>query len=129
MPVTYTQDIKQKDVVFMKYEGNWTVAEYEQAYNEMLDYAAKSGHEIYLISDFMESGSVPPNILSLASRTTRKLPENIALIVVINSSRFVNTLIDIAGKLNRDLGKKTIGVRSLEEAYTEVERHKNSLGN
>ncbi|GEM_PF-1306872 len=128
MPVTYTHDIKQKDVVVMKYESNWTVAEYEKTYNEMLDYAAKSDQEIYLISDFMDSGSVPPNILSLASRTTRQLPENIALIVVINSSRFVTTLIEIAAKLNRDLGKKTIAVRSREEAYNEVERHKNSIG-
>jgi len=124
MPVSFTQDIKQTDIVLMKCEGNWTVTEYETAYNEMLDYAAQAGRDIYLISDFLDSGSVPPNVLTLAARSSRQLPENIALIVTINSSRFVSTLIDLAGKLNRELGKKNIAVRSLEEAYAEVARRR-----
>jgi hypothetical protein len=124
MPITFVKDTKQTDVAILKYEGNWTVAEYEEAYDQMLDYAVESGRDIYLISNFLESGSVPPNVLTLAARSTRQLPDNVALIVTVNSSRFVTTLMDIAGKLNRDLGKKTVAVRSLEEAYTEIARRR-----
>lgn len=124
MPVTFVKDTKQTDIVMLKYEGNWTVTEYEEAYNQMLDYASESGRDVYMISNFLESGAVPPNVLTLAARSTRQLPPNIALIVAINSSRFVTTLIDIAAKLNRDLGKKTVAVRSVEEAYTEIARRR-----
>ncbi len=125
MPVSFTQDIKQTDVALLKYEGNWTVAEYEEAYKQMLAYTSELGSDVYLISNFLESGSVPPNVLTLAARSTRQLPDNIILIVTINSSRFVTTLMDIAGKLNRELGKKTVAVRSVEEAYSEVARRRN----
>jgi len=49
------------------------------------------------------------------------------MIIVINSSRFIGNLIDIAGKLNRDLGKKTMSSRSLEQAHAEIEQHRKSF--
>jgi len=125
MAVTFIKDENYPEIMIMTYEGNWTVAEYEEAYKQMLAYTSELGSDVYLISNFLESGSVPPNVLTLAARSTRQLPDNIILIVTINSSRFVTTLMDIAGKLNRELGKKTVAVRSVEEAYSEVARRRN----
>ncbi|MBC7870135.1 MAG: hypothetical protein H7Y09_04800 [Chitinophagaceae bacterium] len=127
MPVAFIKDEQHPEIVVMKYEGNWTVGEYENAFNQMVDYATALGNDVYLIADFLASGAIPSNILSLATRTTRQLPNNMAMIIVINSSRFIGNLIDIAGKLNRDLGKKTMSSRSLEQAHAEIEQHRKSF--
>ncbi len=127
MAVTFIKDENHLEIMIMTYEGNWTVGEYENAFNQMADYAATLGKDGYLIADFLGSGVIPTNILSLATRTARQLPNNMAMIIVINSSRFIGNLIDIAGKLNRDLGKKTMSSRSLEQAHAEIEQHRKSF--
>ncbi len=72
MAVTFIKDENYPEIMIMTYEGNWTVGEYENAFNQMADYATTLGKDVYLIANFLDSGAIPTNILSLATRTARQ---------------------------------------------------------
>ncbi|MDX1994100.1 MAG: hypothetical protein SF029_17065 [bacterium] len=124
MPVRFEPSSQQPDLGIMTLEGDWNWMDYEPAYKAFLDFAESMSTPVYLILDTTTSGRLPANVLSLGSSTTRRLPEDMALIVIAGQSTFVRAVADLFLRVNRWVKVEIKMTATLEEALDITQNHR-----
>jgi hypothetical protein len=124
MPVRFEYSPLQSDLGIMTLEGDWNWMDYEPAYKAFLDFAESVSSPVYLILDTTRSGRLPANVLSLGSSTTRRLPEDMALIVIAGQSAFVRAVADLFLRVNRWVKVEIKMTATLEEALELARNHR-----
>lgn len=125
MPIDVEWDNEAKSIIRQTFEGKWTWKEFLDASNiESRNYIQSVEHKVHVISDFRESDGLPisGSALSYAKQVMMDFPENGGLVVIVDESYLLNSLVNIFRKIFRgNMGKRTYAVKTIEEAYALIE--------
>jgi hypothetical protein len=96
---------KECGIILWKFHQDRTVEEILGDFDSFRDMAESVPCRTYPILDFTEAGAVPSNILTHYPEMQRRLPvgeKRAALITVVSSKTFINSLMNIFSRVYKD---------------------------
>ena len=97
----------EKTILYIKYEGNWTLTEY----HENIAFNAKSireqPHRVVTIGDFSESGAIPNRFMSSGGHSENIAPENNLGMVLFGLNTYMAMIAKVFSKV---FPKSTVGM-------------------
>ncbi len=119
MPIT-VELIRENRVVLQTYSEPLNSTDMNHLRNQMEnDILPSAAGKVHVIADLRDVENLPGTILSSGSGMMRKPHPNTGQIIFITSNGFVSAMANIFAKLAPK--QSVIAVRSLEEAYKEVD--------
>ena len=106
-------------VILETFQGNWTWEEFYDMSQQAFTMIRSVNHIVHIFSDFRNSGTLPVGgAITHAGNVLTDMPANWGLLVIINQNLLINIMVSVFAKTFRtNLGKKTVSVKTLEEAY------------
>jgi hypothetical protein len=116
MPITSEWYDEGKTILYIRYDGNWTLEDYYENFGIANDLIQSVDHNVVTIIDFSTSGTIPVQFLSVGNHSERSRAKNSIQIVVFGITRYMEVLAGLFQRLfpNATRGLKIVG--SLEEA-------------
>lgn len=116
MPISIHWDNEEKTTLRWDFEGRWTWIEFYEAIEE--DYALReeTDHKINSVIYLGNSSTIPSGAPSQFHRLAKWSHPRAGKTVIVGANRFVEILVQIFSTVQRDIGKRIVMAKSLEEA-------------
>ncbi len=99
MPVTSAWYDDDKTILFIKYDGNWTLDDYYTNFELANNMIRGVNHPVVTILDFSTSGPLPLRFLTVGSHAERTGAENIIQIIVFGITSYMESIARIFQRL------------------------------
>lgn len=130
MPITHYWVDDEQTILCWRFEGNWDIEEYKEAFIAMSDEIRKRDHSVDMVADLLDSWHPPSKAFSLAGFVNRHIADNMRLHIPLVSNAFMRTMLDMGKKLKLApaLTKNMHFARDWDEAYHIIERERANFG-
>lgn len=123
MPIHVSWGNEQKTYTFFQFENKWTWDEYHYAVDQANRLVAGSSETVNALVDVSACHIFPQNLLSnVRSAVIQNVQAN-DLVIVVTTSRFVETLLRTLEKLTGSQGLRLVAVRTLAEGVHILEEY------
>jgi len=114
-----------KRILLWVFEGKWDWTEFY----ESMTIAHQTIREVApdrvdIVALFVTSPSLPPNAISNIKQVSMKSPENWLLTVIVGAGPFINTMVSIGRRANRNLADKYATADTLEDALALIDKQR-----
>ena len=126
MPITIKWDNEDKTIIRVDFVGEWTVDDYNVVNREEEAMLDSVDHKVDIIG-VLENITMPKDALAnfwRFSATPGYTHPNAGLMVHVVDSRFAKTMVEIFGRVYKQLAEKIVIVSTLEEAYETITEYK-----
>ena len=104
-------------ILLWVFEGKWGWAEFYESMtvaHQMIRDAAPD--RVDIVALFVTSPALPPNAISNIKQISMQSPENWLLTVIVGAGPFINTMVSIGRRANRNLADKYAVTDTIEDA-------------
>jgi hypothetical protein len=126
MPVHIQWDNDDKTAIRYDYEGKWSWDELYDVSKKAVEMFHSVNHKVNVIHNLANSPNLPSGALSHAHRFSAQNPENWGISVVVGTSAFVSSLIQVFRKVYRQFGERYYTAMTLEQARQVLAQHQPS---
>ena len=116
MPVHIEWDNDDHTAIRYDYEGKWTWEELYEVTRIATEMFKSVSHRVNVIHNLANNTGLPGGALSHAQRFSSQNPENWGISVVVGTSAFISSLIQVFRKVYRQFGERYYTAPSLEKA-------------
>ena len=124
MPLHINWDNDEHTAIRYDYEGKWSWDELYEVTKKASDMFKSVSHKVNVIHNLANSHSLPSGALSHAHRFSAQNPENWGISVVVGTSSFVSSLIQVFRKVYRQFGERYFIAPTLEQARQLLADHR-----
>lgn len=127
MPVTSKWYNDEKTILYIKYDGIWSLNEYYENFEHANQMIRSVNHNVVTIIDFSTSGPIPVKFMTVGSHAERASAKNNVQIIVYGMNRYLEMLGGLFQRIfpNVTRGMKLVGS---EEEAVEVAQETLSKG-
>src|SRR5215212_4657593 len=108
---------ESKRILLWVFEGKWGWAEFYEsmtiAHQLIRDVAPD---RVDIVALFVTSPALPPNAISNIKQISLQSPENWLLTVIVGAGPFINTMVSIGRRANKNLADKYATADTIEDA-------------
>src|SRR4051812_37327282 len=112
-------------ILLWVFEGKWGWTEFYESMtiaHQIIRDAAPD--RVDIVALFLTSPSIPPNAISNIKQISQQSPENWLLTVIVGAGAFINTMVSIGRRANRDLADKYATADTMEDALAMIAEHR-----
>ena len=116
----------EKTIIIREVSETLSWDDYDSSIQKTFDMMREVNHDVYLIFDASQLGSVPKNSLEHFTKAARGLPPNVALRIMVTRNNLLQTLVGVLQKVIPENFLQVRIVSTLEEPLAKVteEKHK-----
>lgn len=118
MGIVVHWDDDQQTILRWDFEGAWNWDDFYTVQAEVNDLSSKAEHFIDVIANMQNTMMLPSGALSQFGRIAKASKERSGVTVVVGANRFIETMLNIFGRFQRDAARRILTASSLEEART-----------
>ena len=114
-----------KRILLWVFEGKWGWVEFYESMataHQMIRDAAPD--RVDIVALFVTSPSLPPNAISNIKRISLQSPENWLLTVIVGAGPFINTMVSIGRRANKNLADKYAVADTMEDALRLIDQQR-----
>lgn len=104
-------------ILLWVFEGKWGWNEFYESMtiaHQMIRDAKPD--RVDIVALFLTSPNLPPNVISNIKQVSLKSPENWLLTVIVGAGPFINTMVSIGRRANKNLADKYAVAATIEDA-------------
>lgn len=116
MPINTSWYNEQETIIYIQYQGSWSLEEYHGNIDLTSSMVAEKSHPVVIITDFTKSGAIPPRILSAGKHSETASPDNVLATYIFGLDRYMEMLAKMFQKMFPKSTKGLTFVGSLSEA-------------
>lgn len=108
---------EKQRILLWVFEGKWGWTEFYESMtiaHQMIREAAPD--RVDIVALFLTSPSLPPNVISNIKQVSLQSPENWLLTVIVGAGPFINAMVGIGRRANRNLADKYAIASTIEDA-------------
>ena len=108
---------ENKRILLWIFEGKWGWTEFYESMtivHQMIRDAAPD--RVDIVALFLTSPDLPPNAISNLKQVSLQLPENWLLMVIVGAGSFINTMVSVGRRADRDFADKYAVADTIEDA-------------
>jgi hypothetical protein len=117
MSIQVEWDNEDHRIIRFDYDDKWTWADHFAAVQQSVAMMKTVDHTVDMIINLENSSHLPPNALTNIRSTALKGTPNWRITVLVGMNTFAQLLMNMFGKINKDLGQHFVAVDTMEEAY------------
>ena len=117
-------DEKQRILLWV-FEGKWGWKEFYESMtvaHQMIRDAAPS--RVDIVALFLTSPSLPPKVISNIKQVSLNSPENWRLTVIVGAGPFINTMVSVGRRANKNLADKYATAKTIEDALKLIDEQR-----
>lgn len=123
--VSWTDE--NQTIVLQTYVGNLKIEDYYHAIDESAKLLQSVNHMVDLIMDVSEANTDMKGFLQAVYYANKKVPDNQRLVIVVEASRFMQSLGKIAETIAPKATKNVYFVDTVDEAHQIIEEYRRSM--
>ena len=118
---------EKQRILLWVFEGKWGWTEFYESMtiaHQMIREAAPD--RVDIVALFLTSPSLPPNVISNIKQVSLQSPENWLLTVIVGAGPFINAMVGIGRRANRNLADKYAIASTIEDALKLIAEQRQS---
>lgn len=117
---------EEKTIIRIHAHDPWAIDEYSWAVQHAWSLIESVENPVHIIIDFTDVRSFPRNLLSAAPTTNKHIHPRQRLVVAVNISPYLQTMMRVAIRVFPRLGQNLLFAQNLQDAYDLIQKHSTS---
>ncbi len=120
MPITSNWYNEEKSILYVQYEGNWSLEDHYKAIDTNSSMIGSVSHPVVAICDFSKSGPIPPQFLTSGRHSEHITPENASQVILFGINRYMEIIAKMFQKMFPKSTRGLFVASSLSESIAQA---------